>query len=200
MLTKIPEWTGATLTTEVERIVKTTKCTYLDDLLMGVFISYMKSFASLHYKGASSHVNVDFERPSVEKFVHEFYIYSARQLWQVAYLFKTIGVSSEQQARNRKEIDSLINESLEHVIRAFLPWQSIAKQFAQSQEETPVEEQKPRHVEFDEDSDEEEEEEEKQPPIEISDDVATIEVETIGEEDPMKEIERKVESELVLKL
>jgi len=201
MLTKIPEWTGATLTTEVERIVKTTKCTYLDDLLMGVFISYMKSFASLHYKGASSHVNVDFERPSVEKFVHEFYIYSARQLWQVAYLFKTIGVSSEQQARNRKEIDSLINESLEHVIRAFLPWQSIAKQFAQSQEETPVEEEKPRRVVFDEDSDEEEEEEdEKQAPIVLSDDVATIDVETIEEEDPIKEIERKVESELVLKL
>jgi hypothetical protein len=200
MLTKIPEWSGATLTTEVERIVKTTKCTYLDDLLMGVFISYMKSFASLHYKGASSHVNVDFERPSVEKFVHEFYIYSARQLWQVAYLFKTIGVTSEQQARNRKEIDSLINESLEHVIRSFLPWQSIAKQFAQGQEEMPVEEEKPRRVVFDEDSDEEDDEEEKQPPIEISDDVATIEVETIGEEDPIKEIERKVESELVLKL
>jgi len=165
-----------------------------------VFISYMKSFASLHYKGASSHVNVDFERPSVEKFIHEFYVYAARQLWQVAYLFKTNGITSEQQSRNRKEIDSIINESLEHVIRAFLPWQSIAKQFAQSQEEAPVEEQKPRHVEFDEDSDEEEEEE-KQPPIEISDDIATIEVETIGEEeDPIKEIERKVESELVLKL
>jgi hypothetical protein len=200
MLTKIPEWSGATLTTEVERIVKTTKCTYLDDLLMGVFISYMKSFASLHYKGASSHVNVDFERPSVEKFIHEFYVYAARQLWQVAYLFKTNGITSEQQARNRKEIDSIINDSLEHVIRAFLPWQSIAKQFAQSQEDMPVEEQKPRHVEFDEDS-EEEEEEEKQPPIVVSDDVATIDVETIGEEeDPIKEIERKVESELVLNL
>jgi hypothetical protein len=169
---------------------------------MGVFISYMKSFASLHYKGASSHVNVDFERPSVEKFIHEFYVYAARQLWQVAYLFKTNGITSEQQARNRKEIDSIINESLEHVIRAFLPWQSIAKQFAQSQEETPVvEEEKPRRVLFDEESDEEEEEEdEKQTPIVLSDDVATIDVETIEEEDPIKEIERKVESELVLNL
>ena len=115
MLTKIPEWSGSTLTTEVERIVKTTKCSYLDDLLMGVFISYMKSFASLHYRGSSSHVDIDFDRPTMEKFIHELYIHSARQLWQVAYLFKTIGVSSEQQARNRRDIESHINSSLEHV-------------------------------------------------------------------------------------
>jgi hypothetical protein len=64
-----------------------------------------------------------------------------------------------------------------------------------------VEEEKPRRVVFDEDSDEEEEEEdEKQAPIVLSDDVATIDVETIEEEDPIKEIERKVESELVLNL
>jgi hypothetical protein len=50
------------------------------------------------------------------------------------------------------------------------------------------------------DDEEEEEEDEKQAPIVLSDDVATIDVETIEEEDPIKEIERKVESELVLKL
>ena len=211
MLTKIPEWSGTTLTTEVDRIVKTTKCTYLDDLLMGVFIAYMKSFASLHYRGQSSHVEVDFDRPSMEKFIHELYIHSARQLWQVAYLFKTIGVSSEQQARNRRDIEGHINTSLEHVIRSFLPWQSIAKQFAQSQEETsvpkPVEEPK-RRVLFDEDSDDEEsdDEEDTKEPISVSDDTATIDIETLDEDkkpeedDPLKEIESKIDSELVLNL
>ena len=61
MLTRIPEWSDATLTTEVERITKVSKCNYLDDLLMGVFIAYMKSFASLHYHGNSSQLKVEFE-------------------------------------------------------------------------------------------------------------------------------------------
>lgn len=212
MLTKIPEWSGSTLTTEVERIVKTTKCTYLDDLLMGVFIAYMKSFASLHYRGSSSHVEVDFDRPTMEKFIHELYIHSARQLWQVAYLFKTIGVSSEQQARNRRDIEAHINTSMEHVIRSFLPWQSIAKQFAQAQEEVshvPSNEEEKRRVVFDEDSDsDDEEEEEEKAPLNLGDE-ATIEFDTLDDEksepkneedDPLKEIEGKIESELVLNL
>ena len=210
MLTKIPEWSGATLTTEVERIVKTTKCTYLDDLLMGVFIAYMKSFASLHYRGSSSHVDIDFDRPTMEKFIHELYTHSARQLWQVAYLFKTIGVSSEQQARNRRDIEAHNNTSLEHVIRSFLPWQSIAKQFAQAQTDAPVSkptnEDTKRRVLFDEDSDDEDsvaeasDDEGEKRPINVSDDIATIDIETLEEEDPLKEIESKVESELVLNL
>lgn len=203
MVTKIPEWSGSTLTTEVERIVKTTKCTYLDDLMMGVFLAYMKSFASLHYRGSSSHVQIDFERPTMEKFIHELYIHSARKLWQVAYLFKTIGVSSEQQARNRQEIERIINECLEHVIRSFLPWQSIAKQFSNASEEVPEapKEEPKRRVMFDEDSDSEEEEEKA--PIKISDDIAEINIEELDvkeEEDPLKEIESKIGEQLVLNL
>ena len=70
MLTRIPDWTDSTLTSEVDRITKVTKCNYLDDLIMGVFISYMKSFASLHYRGKASQVSVNFERPSLTKFIH----------------------------------------------------------------------------------------------------------------------------------
>lgn len=214
MLTKIPEWSGSTLTTEVDRIVKTTKCTYLDDLLMGVFIAYMKSFASLHYRGSSSHVDIDFDRPTMEKFIHELYTHSARQLWQVAYLFKTIGVTSEQQARNRRDIEGHINTSLEYVIRSFLPWQSIAKQFAQAQDDTPTlsTKEEKRRVLFDEDSDsDEEDDEEEKAPLNLGEDEATIEFDTFDEEekkpepkkeedDPLKEIESKIESELVLNL
>ena len=206
MLTKIPEWNDSTLTTEVERLVKTTKCSYLDDLLMGVFISYMKSFASLQYRGSSTHIDLEFERPTMEKFVHELYIQSARKIWQVAYLFKSAGVSSEQQARNRREIDKLISDCLEHVICSFLPWQTIAKQFSANRAESaapPTE--APKQVLFAEDSDEDEDEEEEQPPLQLSDDVAEIEVDTFEEdkpkeEDTLKEIESKIADQLVLNL
>ena len=129
MLTRIPEWSDSTLSTEVERILKVTNCRYMDDLLMGVFIAYMKSFASLHYRGSQSQLKIEFDRPSFAKFIHELYKHSARKMWQMAYYFKTVGVSSEQQARNRQEVEKIVTECMEQVIRSFLPWEAIAKKY-----------------------------------------------------------------------
>ena len=127
LLTKIPEWSDSTLSEEVERILKVSKCSYIDDILMGVFLAYMKSFAALQYRGTSSHVKVEFDRPNITKFVHELYKHSARKLWQGAYLFK--GGPSEQQAKNRQEIEQIIHRTLDDVIRTFLPWEIIAKSY-----------------------------------------------------------------------
>lgn len=146
MLTRIPEWSDSTLSTEVERIVKVTNCKYMDDLLMGVFIAYMKSFASLHYRGSQSELKIDFDRPSFAKFIHELYKHSARKMWQMAYYFKTIGVSSEQQARNRQEIEKIVTDCMEQVIRSFLPWEAIAKKYF-SEDDEPNVASLPVHVE-----------------------------------------------------
>ena len=137
MLTRIPEWNEATLQTEEDRIVKVTNCRYMDDLLMGVFISYMKSFASLHYRGSQSELKIEFDRPSLGKFIHELYKHSARKLWQMAYYFETVGVSSEQQARNRQEIEKVVTDCMEQVIRSFLPWETIAKKYFAEDDDAP---------------------------------------------------------------
>ena len=220
MLTRIPEWSDATLSTEVERIVKISKCTYLDDLLMGVFISYMKSFASLHYRGSSSQIKIEFERPNFTKFVHEMYKHSARKIWQVAYLFKTVGVTAEQQARNRQDVEKLITDCMEQVIRTFLPWEQIAKNyFVDTPAEIPS--QPPaasksvmfEDVQDEDESSDEEEEEEDRPKMKLSDEVQSIDIEELDkpveeskvvtvqpEVDPLKEIESKIGESLVLNM
>jgi hypothetical protein len=200
MLTKIPEWTDATLTTEVERIIKITKCSYMDDLLMGVFISYMRSFASLHYRGSSSEIKIDFNRPSFAKFVHELYKHSGRKLWQVAYYFKTLGVTSEVQARNRQEIEKVVTDCMEQVIRGFLPWEAIAKKYFADEEEPedeppkkyepPVEKEEPKHqkVKFDdledETDDEDEDEQQELPVLKLSEETAELDFKDFDEPKP----------------
>lgn len=210
MLTKIPEWSDVTLKTEVDRIQKTTRCSYLDDLMMGVFISYMKAFASLHHHEGSE-ISIDFDRPSLAKFIHECYIQSARKLWQVAYLFKTSGVSSETQARCRQEIETIINQSLEQVIRSFLPWESITRKYfgssapapsvevikhEESDSEEEEEEEKKKAVSFENDD---EDDEEAPPPLNVSEEVAVLDIIEM-EEDPLKELEKKAQETLVLNL
>ena len=209
MLTRIPSWKDETLNTEVQRIQKISKCSYLDDLIMGVFISYMKSFASLHYSDKSE-LNVDFDRPSLEDFIHELYKHSARKLWQVAYLFRTVGNSTEQQARNRQEIENVILDCMEQVITSFLPWETITKKYF-SQVETIVPEPV-KNVTFESQNEDEESEDELKPNLVMSDEVASIEIKEFEvpkkeeeapkeeEEDAMEELSKKATETLVLNL
>jgi hypothetical protein len=135
LLTQIPKWSDEILNKEVERIAKASKCDYIEDLLLGVFVSYIRAFASLQQVD-STHVDIQFERPTVEKFVHTFYKAGARASWSAAYLFKTINVSSEQQARNRRDIESMLAASLNEVIDSFIPWKDISKAYFRAREET----------------------------------------------------------------
>jgi len=220
LLTKIPEWSENTLSEEVERILKVSKCPYIDDILMGVFLAYMKSFAALQYRGASSQVKVEFDRPNVTKFVHELYKHSARKLWQVAYLFKS-GISSEQQAKNRQEIEQIIHKTLDDVIRAFLPWEIIAKSYFTEVPEEKAPAAASKSVVFEdipdnesEESEESEEEQERPRTLSLGDDldlsaleieeepeVKTIISKPLKEMNALDEIESKVgEDTLVLNL
>jgi hypothetical protein len=143
----------------------------------------------------------------MSKFIHETYIQSARQLWQVAYLFKTNGVTNEQQARNRQEIAGFIQTTIEKVIRSFLPWESIARQFSTSS--SPVAAAPPpapeaaRRVLFEdegEDSGDETEDDDAPVPLTVTDESAHIDIEDI-DKDPLKEIESNVNGDtLVLNL
>lgn len=219
MLTKIPDWSDNTLTEEVERVLKVSKCAYMDDLLMGVFLSYMKSFAALHYRGSSSQVKVEFERPNVTKFVHELYKQSARKLWQVAYLFKTSGIPSEQQAKNRQEIEQVVYKTIDDVVRSFLPWEVIAKAYFSEppSDEKPAPPPASKSVIFEDIPDSDEEEEEEERPRSLSfvenndeddrlsftdlDEKTEEQTVEVPEIDPMAEIESKVGSDtLVLNL
>jgi hypothetical protein len=173
LLTRIPAWTEDVLEKEVDRIIKASKCDYLDDLLLGVFVSYIRAFASLQ-QVESPHVDIHFDRPSLSKFIHAFYKLAARKSWSQAYLFKTIGVSSEQQARNRRDIETVLETSMNEVVDSFIPWRDISKAYFQARETSaprtdtpappPVTFGEPEIHEFETDNEESEEEEDDQPP------------------------------------
>jgi hypothetical protein len=130
LLTRVPSWTDEVLDTEVARIEKASKCEYMDDLLLGVFVSYIRAFASLQ-QSDETHVNIQFDRPSLSKFVFTLYKTAARKSWSNAYLFKTIDVSSEQQSRNRRDIETMLGGALDEVIDSFIPWKDISKAYFQ---------------------------------------------------------------------
>lgn len=136
LLTRIPTWTEDVLTAEVKRITAASKCSYLEELLTGVLITYLRAFAAVQYRSTKDSIEVEFERPPLPKFVHELYKEVARRCWEHAYLFRTFGVTTEQQARNRKEIDALLDSTFDVVLDSFLPWQSIVNTYFSAPEKS----------------------------------------------------------------
>jgi hypothetical protein len=129
LLTRIPVWTEDVLQAEVKRIITASKCSYLEELLTGVLLTYLRAFAAIQYRTTQDSIDVEFERPPLPKFVHEYYKEVARRSWEHAYLFRTFGVTTEQQARNRKEIDEILDTAFDTVLDSFLPWQSIVNTY-----------------------------------------------------------------------
>jgi hypothetical protein len=186
LLTRVPQWSTEVLDKEVDRIIQASKCDYIEDLLLGVFVSYIRAFATLQQSEAT-HVNIEFERPSVAKFVHSYYIACARKCWSQAFLFKTVGgVSAEQQARNRRDIDNLLEVTVGEVIDSFIPWREISRAYFHAKD-TPAApapapaappvtfQEKPKVVEFETDDEEEDDSdddsEEERPKIALGEDI-----------------------------
>jgi hypothetical protein len=195
LLTSIPKWNEQTLDKEVERIIASSKCDYIDDLLLGVFVSYIRAFASLQQSDAT-HVNIEFDRPSLSKFIHTFYITSARKCWSQAYLFNTIGIPSIQQAKNRRDIETMLEATVGEVIDGFIPWREISRAYFQAREEQPktttvppVTFAPPQVHEF-ETEDEEEEEDEERPKVTLGEDV------TLDDEEEDDKVSVSTEDEL----
>ena len=234
LLTRIPVWTDDVLQAEVKRIITASKCSYLEELLTGVLLTYLRAFAAIQYRATQDSIDVEFERPPLPKFVHEYYKEVARRAWEHAYLFRTFGVTGEQQARNRKEIDQILDTAFDTVLDSFLPWQSIVNTYFSVDEapevapkaedvihptETKVEEvpapapassalEPEKKVAFEEAQSEEEDDDDNEtddehPKLQLSDETALIDFESLDEKKEEEEKDVKVEAkdgELVLKL
>ena len=199
LLTSVPKWSSETLKKEVERIITASKCDYIEDLLLGVFVSYIRAFASLQQNEAT-HVNIEFERPSLESFVQTFYTAAARKCWSQAYLFNTIQVASTQQARNRRDIEAMLDSTVGEVVDGFIPWREISKAYFQKKEEPrastapPVTFAPPEVHEFETDD---EESDEERPKLTLGEDITLSDEEDVDTED---ELEKKATETVALNL
>jgi hypothetical protein len=162
----------------------------MDDLLMGVFLAYIRAFASLQYRGESPQIKLDFERPSVAKFIHELY-------------------------KHGRDIEILLDKCLADVINAFIPWKEISRAYFQAPKETepPVKEAEPTpsppkpSVKFAEESEEEDDDDEShngdRPAISLGEDLKDVDLGIEEEKDETQEVEigeTDASDTLVLKL
>ena len=144
----VPKWNTYMIDEEVDRIMRVSKCDWLEDLITAVFISHTKILASI---GNNRNKKINLTIPKVSNFIHLCYINSGRELWKNPYLFDD-NVSTSEYQRNIKSVESLIKETIDLTIRKLLPVKDILRDHLENTDmqnpntEEEVEERKTRDI------------------------------------------------------
>ena len=132
LLEQVPKWNTDIIESETERIEKTSKCDWLDDLLTAVFISHTRILMSIGSNQNFNRINVTI--PKTTTFVHKSYINIAREVWKNPYLFDE-NIPGHEYQRNMKQLEDMIKLTIEDTIRRQLPIKEILKEHLENYDE-----------------------------------------------------------------
>ena len=121
-LEKVPEWDDIKIQQTSRSVIIQTKCDYLEELLQAVFIVHTKILAVIQSHKSST--KSELKLPTIENFIFQCFVNSARELWKFAYLFKNVANSCEYQ-ENTNQIEKKIHACIVETIEDMLPVRDI---------------------------------------------------------------------------
>ena len=127
LLKDIPDWNQDKVIRETEKIVQTSRCDYLEELLTAVFIAHTKVLSAIRLTNREKK-KIQITVPKLEHFLHRSLSESARILWSNAYLFNEQGTSIERQ-KNLRQVESLLHQAVLQSIRGMLPVKNILREY-----------------------------------------------------------------------
>jgi len=135
-LTRVPKWNQTIIDTEKTRIIETSGCHYLEDIVTCVHIIQLKALTCIRV--GSKQKKIDINIPSISDFIHKIYIHVARKIYTNIYLFEK-NIEPLQIQKNNREIEVLIQECILNAIRDSIPLESILRAYMDETEEQDVE-------------------------------------------------------------
>tara|TARA_R110002012_G_scaffold14830_2_gene60440 strand:- start:9002 stop:10009 length:1008 start_codon:yes stop_codon:yes gene_type:complete len=136
-LSRIPKWNQNMIETECTRIVETSQCKYLDDLITCVHVIQLKILSCVRTNNQSKKIDIDI--PQFNAFLHNVYINIARKLYSNIYLFQ-VDISPLEQQKNNREFENIVQISIMNTIRDNIPIDQLLKQYMDETQELDVEE------------------------------------------------------------
>jgi hypothetical protein len=134
-LSRVPKWNQEIINVETERIIKTSKCDYLEDILTCVHITQLKILTSIRVSTKQKKIEIDI--PKISDFVHRVYIECARKIYQNVYLFEK-HIMPLQQQKNMRECEIIIRECTLKVIADSMPIEKILRAYIDETEEEEI--------------------------------------------------------------
>jgi hypothetical protein len=136
LLSQIPSWNPSTIEQERIRIEKVSGCKYLEDLITCVHIIQLKALTCIRVGLKQKKIDIDI--PSVDKFIHQIYINTARKLYSNIYLFEK-DIYPLQIQKNNRELEIIIKESILNAIRDNIPIEKLLHAYMDETEEEIIE-------------------------------------------------------------
>jgi len=134
-LTRVPKWNTNIIETEKTRIVETSGCTYLEELITCVHVIQLKILTCVRV--GSKQKKLDINVPSVNDFIHKIYIHVARKLYMNIYLFEKNIVPLQIQENNSK-VENIIKECILNAVRDSIPVEGILRAYMDETEEQEI--------------------------------------------------------------
>ena len=134
-LTRVPKWNQEIINVETNRIINTSKCGYLEDILTCVHITQLKILTSIRVSSKQKKIDIDI--PKLPDFIHKVYIECARKLYKNVYLFER-HIMPLQQQKNMRECEIIIRECILKDIGDNMPVEKILRAYIDETEEEEI--------------------------------------------------------------
>jgi hypothetical protein len=187
-LARVPKWNDTIIENETQRIINSSGCKYLDDLITCVHITQLKVLTSIRVSNKQKKINLDI--PKLHSFIHKCYVLYARKLYTNVYLYEQ-DILPLQYQKNMRENTVLCQESILEVIRESMPIEKILRAYIDETTEEEITEEL-----IEEDIPEEDLKEENETSVDASENELNAEQENV--EENLKPL-LKDETELVKK-
>lgn len=125
-LSRVPKWNTTIIEEEKNRILNSSGCSYLEDLIICVHITQLKILTSIRVSQKQKKIDIDI--PKIDTFIHKCYIQFARKLYTNVYLFEKDLMPLNLQKNNR-EIELICQECILQVTRDSMPIEKILRAY-----------------------------------------------------------------------
>ena len=125
-LSRVPKWNSTIIDEEKNRVLNSSGCSYLEDLIICVHITQLKILTSIRVSQKQKKIDIDI--PEINTFIHKCYIQFARKLYSNVYLFEKNLLPLNFQKNNR-EIEIICQECILQVVRDSMPIEKILRAY-----------------------------------------------------------------------
>ena len=135
-LSRVPQWNPTIVEEERKRIVSTSGCNYLEELITCVHVIQLKALTCVRVGQKQKKVDIDI--PPLDTFIHKVYSNLARRVYANIYLFE-VNIAPMQVQKHNWVLESIVKECILNTVRDNVPVEHILRAYMDNTEEQDVE-------------------------------------------------------------
>jgi Family of unknown function (DUF5764) len=123
---EIPKWNQDTIDTNVNKLLDSCRCDYLEELMAAVFIAHTKVLIAIRV--SSKHKKLQITLPKLDHFIHRIFSECARSFWKAPFLFLD-DVKPIEMQKNVLQAEALCGDAIASAVRSLLPIKNILNEY-----------------------------------------------------------------------